>query len=438
MALRDPTQLFLLTLCIFLLDQVCDAFHANSQILASRHASTLSRTTSSVSFRDAITTSRTAMADSAMVSTAGQPAEDRQASAVELSGVSMPLIRSICYNQVSMLMLSTTAVAALSLLTSWNSDGPDMSFLHWNGGQGLHSISDLTAKPFQIIEGMVAAAPLIGLERLLEDSDDQGAIQSGFATSNMVLSLFGRRRFEQGTEGTAPELMASLALAIALCSGLSEELVFRAYVPSAVFVLSNSAILALLSQAVMFALVHISPSANPRQNRVMGGLQFANGLWYGLLYLVTGGDVLPCIIAHVMHDMYIFCSSWDTINNQMDYTEVAYKKPLPHREESALAKLQEMAGPALNRETLNFTRRFFYAFDSKQKGSLSLQDVHRAVDYAFLKEENPPEPRVVEEMFDNLLEARVTNTFPSNRLGVSEFLSLLFALKSNTSIMTLE
>mmetsp|Transcript_23712 Transcript_23712/g.58126 ORF Transcript_23712/g.58126 Transcript_23712/m.58126 type:complete len:437 (-) Transcript_23712:2128-3438(-) len=428
----------LLTLCIFLLGYDADAFHANSQTLTSRHANILSRKTTSVFYRDDVMTSRNAMADSTMVSSAGQSVTERPPSDVELSGVSMPLIRSICYNQISMLMLSTAAVAGLSMLTSWNFEGFDMSLLQWNGGQSLHSIFDFSPKPFQMMEGMLAVAPLIGLELLLDESDDQGAIQSGFATSNMVLSLFGRRRSVEDIEGTAPERMASLALGVALCSGLSEELLFRAYVPIALFTLSNSVMVALLGQAVIFALVHISPSANLGQNRVMGGLQFTNGLWYGLLYLMTGGDVLPCIIAHVLHDMYIFCSSWDTINNQMDYTQEAYKKSLPQSEKSAMAKLQEMAGPALNRETLNFARRFFYAFDSKQQGSLSLQDVRRAVDYAFLKTEKPPEPQVVEEMFDTLLQARVTSELPSNRLGVSEFLCLLFALKSNTPIMILE
>jgi hypothetical protein len=312
-----------------------------------------------------------------------------------------------------------------------------MSLLQWNGGSS-HAIFDFTPKPLQIVEGMLGVAPLIGLERLLEESDDRGAIQSCFATSNMVLSLFGRRRSAEDFEGTAPELMATLALGVALCAGLSEELLFRAYTPIGLFALSNSVLFALLGQAALFALVHISPSVNGAQNRIMAGLQFTNGLWYGMVYLMTGGDVLPCIIAHVLHDMYIFCSSWDTINNQMDYTQKAYKIPLPQREESSLKKLQELAGPSLNKETLNFARRFFYAFDSKQQGSLSLQDVHRAVDYAFLKEENPPNAQVVEDMFDTLIQARVTTEFPYNRLGVSEFLCLLFALKSNTPIITLE
>jgi hypothetical protein len=403
----------------------------------SQHGNLLPKTSTSVFYRDDVTTSRHALADSTMISTASQPSTEQHPSDVELSGVSMPLIRSICYNQMSILMLSTAALAGVSLLTNWNLEGIDMSLLQWNGGSS-HAIFDFTPKPLQIVEGMLGVAPLIGLERLLEESDDRGAIQSCFATSNMVLSLFGRRRSAEDFEGTAPELMATLALGVALCAGLSEELLFRAYTPIGLFALSNSVLFSLLGQAALFALVHISPSVNGAQNRIMAGLQFTNGLWYGMVYLMTGGDVLPCIIAHVLHDMYIFCSSWDTINNQMDYTQKAYKIPLPQREESSLKKLQELAGPSLNKETLNFARRFFYAFDSKQQGSLSLQDVHRAVDYAFLKEENPPNAQVVEDMFDTLIQARVTTEFPYNRLGVSEFLCLLFALKSNTPIITLE
>lgn len=344
----------------------------------------------------------------------------------------MPLVRSICYNQLSLLAFSTAAFAGISMLTSSN-------FEAFNAAQAFHPpVLDLSLRPLQMAEIILAVPPLIGLERLVGRSDDRGAIQSGFATTNMALSLFGRRKSIEDAEGTSPEIMTSLSALIALCTGLSEEVLFRVYVSIALYAFSHSILLTLFGQAAIFAAVHISPSAGTGQNIVIGGHQFMNGLWYGLVYQMTGGDILPCIIAHVLHEMFIFCSSWQTINDQMDYTQEAYKMSLPQHEEVAIAKLQETTGPMLNKETLNFARRFFYAFDSTHRGSLSLQDVHRSIEYAFLNQEVSPEREEVDELFDTLLQARSTTELASDRLGVAEFMCLLFALKSNSPIPKLE
>jgi len=410
-----------LTLCVFLLGNA-EAFYTNLQTWKPANKNLATRTTPTIFYSNDVEMSNNAMVDSSMVSTTSN---------VELSGVSMPLVRSICYNQLSLLALSTAAFAGMSMLTSWNIEV-------FNGAQAFHPAFDLTLHPLQMMEGILAVTPLIGLERLVDGSDDRGAIQSGFVTTNMALSLFGRRKSIEDVEGTTPELMTSLSALIALCTGLSEELLFRAYVPIALYALSHSLPLALFGQAAIFAAVHISPSANPGQNRVIGGHQFMNGLWYGLVYQMTGGDILPCIIAHVLHDMFIFCSSWQTINNQMDYTQEAYKMSLPQHEEAAIAKLQEMTGPMRNKETLNFAKRFFYAFDSTHQGSLSLQDVHRSIEYAFLNQEVSTERDEVDELFDTLVQARSTTELTSDRLGVAEFMCLLFALKSNSPIPILE
>lgn len=345
----------------------------------------------------------------------------------------MSLVRSICYNQLSLLAFSTAAFAGMSMLTSTN-------FEAFNGAQqAFHPGAPGLRPALQMAEVMVAVPPLIGLERLIGGSDDKGAIRLGFATTNMALNLFGRRKSIEDVEGTSPETMTSLSALIALCTGLSEEVLFRVYAPIALYAISHSVPLALFGQAAAFAAVHISPSASPDQNVVIGGHQFVNGLWYGLVYQMTGGDILPCVIAHVLHEMFVFCSSWHTINDQMDYTQEAYKAPLPRHEDAAIAKLQETTDPMLDKEIFSFARRFFYAFDSTHRGSLSLEDVHRSIEYAFLNQEVSPEREEVDELFDALLQARsATAELASERLGVAEFTCLLFALKSNSPIPKLE
>ncbi len=195
--------------------------------------------------------------------------------------------------------------------------------------------------------------------------------------------------------------------------------------------LTDSIPYALLGQAILFAVVHISPRSTSGENKVVGGLQFANGLWYGLVYLMSGGDILPCIMAHMLYDMHVLCETWCVINQQMDYTEQAFQHHLDEEEELAVQQIQRQAGPSLNTETLNFARRFFYAFDYEHKGTLSLSDVQRAVSYAFLKDKATPEPEKVQAVFDKVLETRTESSHtPAERLSVPEFLRVLFALKS--------
>jgi hypothetical protein len=257
-----------------------------------------------------------------------------------------------------------------------------------------------------------------------------------FSTTNMVISLFGRRKTADDPTATSSSLVMALSAAIAISTGMSEEVVFRLYIPTAIAGLTHSLPLALVGQAALFSLGHISPRSTTGENKVVGSLQFVNGLWYGLVYLMAGGDVLPCIIAHILYDMHFFCETWMTINRQMDYTQEAFQKKLDPSEELAIQKIQQKAGPSLNTETLNFARRFFYAFDYDHKGSLSLQDAQRAVSYAFLQDKNVPPPIKVEEVFDKVLETRqpAHSTYfpPPDRLSVSEFLHVLLALKSQS------
>jgi hypothetical protein len=132
--------------------------------------------------------------------------------------------------------------------------------------------------------------------------------------------------------------------------------------------------------------------------------------------------------------MHVLCETWTSINSQMDYTEDAFQQRLDEEEEQAIQRIQQQAGPSLNMDTLNFARRFFYAFDHEHKGSLSLSDVQRAVTYAFLKKSVVPEPERVEHVFEKLLGSREdTSSAPADRLSVSEFLRLLFTLKSQRS-----
>ena len=344
------------------------------------------------------------------------------------SGPSMPLIRAIWFNQGAVLLFAT-AVVTLATFVAGGAEG--LSSLHWNSGANYHSLLDWNVSPLRLFEGILATIPMVMIGCTVENSDKRDASQVNFSTVNMVISLFGRRESTRDPEATSSATAMALAALIALSTGISEEMVFRGFIPTGIGALSNSFALAVLGQAVLFALAHISPKSTNGENKIVGGLQFVNGLWYGFVYAASDGDIVPCIIAHTLYDMHVLCETWSVINNQLDYTQDAFQEKVDDSEEEALARIQQQAGPSLNRETLNFARRFFYAFDYEHKGSLCLSDVHRAVNYAFLKDDLVPEQEEVDALFDRVIETRAANLdYPGNRLTVSEFLRLLFALKS--------
>ena len=344
------------------------------------------------------------------------------------SNISIPLVNGIWSNQVLILALTTAIVAGVSVF----SGNPfPISSLHWNESPAFHSFFDFQPTLLRMFQGVLATVPVVALSYHVEQSDNRDASHVNFSTTNMVISLFGRRRTSSEPDATSTSMVMVLSLLIAVATGISEEVVFRGYIPTAIESLTQNLPLALLGSAGLFAMGHVSPKSTPGENKVVGGLQFANGLWYGMVYLLAGGDILPCIIAHTLSDMHVLCETWHAINNQMDYTQDAFHHLLDDEEEEAIDRIKEQAGPSLNAETLNFARRFFYAFDHEHKGSLSLSDVQRAVTYAFLKNTVVPEPHRVEGVFNRLLKSRSeSSTAPEDRLNVSEFLRLLFALKS--------
>jgi membrane protease YdiL (CAAX protease family) len=356
----------------------------------------------------------------------------------ETASISMPLINSIWLNQVTLLMFATSiAVVA----TFFGSHPLDISGLHWNGVTGtetFYSLFDWQGDSYRYVEGFLATLPMVALGYLVENSDNRDASQVNFSTTNMVISLFGRRKSQLEPTASATSQVMLLSIAIALSTGISEELIFRGYIPTAIASISHSIPLSLIGQAVLFAGGHLSKNARPGENRLVGSIQLINGLWYGLVYLMTGGDLLPCIVSHFLYDCHILCETWMTINKQMDYTQVSSQKALDEEESRNVKYLQEKAGALLNPDTIDFARRFFYAFDYDHAGGLTLSDTQRAMSYAFMNDKSTPDPKTVEDLFDQVQESKATTTTSVKkghvgRLNFSEFLQILLVLRSNSS-----
>ncbi|KAL3921250.1 MAG: hypothetical protein SGILL_002845 [Bacillariaceae sp.] len=277
---------------------------------------------------------------------------------------------------------------------------------------------------------------MVAVGCMVENSDNQDASHVNFSTTNMVISLFGRRQSRLEPAASAPSQVMMFSAAIALSTGISEEMIFRGYIPSAIDGLAHSVPLALVGQAILFACGHLSKNARPGENRLVGSLQLFNGLFQGMVYLVTGGDILPCIISHVLYDCHILCETWMAINNQLDYTQECSQNELIAEEQRAVKQLQNEAGAILSRDTIDFARRFFYAFDSQHNGSLSQKDTQRAISYAFMNDEVVPDPSLVDDLFHQVQDSKrsaETKTLP-DRIGFSQFLQILLVLRSTAAV----
>ena len=344
---------------------------------------------------------------------------------------SLHIINYICTNQALLLLFASSTAIAISFF----SNNPfEISSLHWNCAQDFHSLFDWQPSLSRIITGILATIPIVAAGRVIETSDNRDASRVNFATTNMVISLFGRRKSAmEPTESASFQVMVLSAI-IAISSGISEEIIFRGYIPTAIFSMTNSLPSALFGQAALFAAGHQSKDAEPGENMLNWSLQFFSGLWYASVYQMTGGDILPCIIAHALYDMHTLCQTWIEVNNQIDYTQKSSMNHVGEERKNAAERLWKGTGISLNSETVDFARHFFYAFDNDHAGSLSLSDCQRAVSYAFMNDSIAPDTSIVRDLFEQAKEQRYTDgrLEYSNRLDFSEFLHLLVALRSNS------
>jgi membrane protease YdiL (CAAX protease family) len=423
-----------------------------------------------------------------------EPAPPELQSQTQSSGqgaMNLQMIQNLCASQGVILVL-TTAVAAVSLhytphadwSTVWNwSPLVSTSISASSYATAASSSAVLSNMIAHLWQGVAAAFPLIGLETYMKHQSqvwsDRSANRVHFATTNMVVTLFGRRRTSLAAaaaaaasklpnkDGNDNEHVASTgtgtgteqatattfqvtawSVLVTTLTAVSEEIVFRGYLSAAVMALTGSWAAAWLGPAALFGAGHAHAGSTFGENKIVTGFQTVNGLWYGLVYMCTG-SLVPGIMAHLLYDTHVLVAAWHDVNEQMDWTEAAYPTALSVGEQADITKIQTMSGDALTTETLNFCRRFFYAFDHDHVKSLSLVNVQQAVSYAFLQDKVAPSTDQVQDMFAMVLDERndprrhddddpaadavtAQDDLPADRLRLTEFLRLLFALRAQT------
>jgi len=352
--------------------------------------------------------------------------------------VNLPMVQATCLSHASLLMGGST-VLSLALLFNPESASLDWSSLHWNGDAAtpFHSLMDWSMSPVRASEGILATIPLVALSSVMCNSEDL-MCPIHVSLTNTVQSLFGRREDANidTNKGTNPRTVKLVSLGIGSVSALSEELVFRGLLPTVLVAYTHSVELALVGQALLFGMGQIRRQSSVAENGVFSLMQSMNGLWYGMVYLGTGGDILPVLVAHILYECHVFVGGWKMINDQLDYTHETLNHQVSPSQQMELDTIEKEAGGSLKPEILDHCRKFFYAFDCDHRGSLSRADVKRAVVYAFLQDDpvNKPSDARTSAAFDEIIQERPEETQEEeeDRIGLSEFLHLLFALESKT------
>ena len=337
----------------------------------------------------------------------------------QAGGMNQGLVKALLLNQVFTLGVGT-------LITALTIGVEKMAQLsHWADSSGLGIYSDVNP----VVLGVLGALPSIVIGSLVENSDKREFANTNFSTIIMVLTLFGRRNAPPD-ELRPPQLrgkpfptsktldVMTISTILATATAIAEETIFRANVPGVIaYYNHNNVALALFGQAVLFGLGHVSPKSNMVENGIVVGFQAINGICFGLLYILSGGNLLACIIAHAVYDFQVLLMTWVTTNAQIEYAEVRYLEPL----ESDLRKELTAFG---HENLLGECKRLFYTFDFDKNRSLSLGEVRKGMAYLWMEKGSPaPATRDIDELFQTFAHGK-------SRMSLPEFAQLFMALEN--------
>jgi hypothetical protein len=222
--------------------------------------------------------------------------------------------------------------------------------------------------------------------------------------------------------------------------------VFRRFVPAVIASSTGgNTFLAYLGQAVLFGLGHSNPKSPSGENAIVVGLQIFNGLGFGLLYLLSGGDLVPCVVAHALYDFVTFFGTWMSSNGQLEYAERMYSEPLSRDVEEQVRQLLSRASGdwpgrgGLDPKLYRIVKRLFYLFDFDKNKTLSLSEVRKGVAYMALERAGTPPPQEqVDAMFLAAVRMRGEQLPPSlaageDRLSFADFLRLYLSMLGRSS-----
>jgi Type II CAAX prenyl endopeptidase Rce1-like len=361
------------------------------------------------------------------------------------SGLNQSLIQALTFNQFLILGFATAVATAIVLAVKGisNMDLAELNdILLWTGAGT--SVFDFSVTLAKVLWGIGGALPLLAFSTLIETSDYRAFANINFSTITMCMTLFGRRSappaelVPESFKGipvptTSPLEAALQSLKLSLVTGFCEEVVFRRIAPAMLLLRSGGdgdLLWPFVGQAVLFGLGHIQPSNKLAENAILFGLQLFNGLGFGALYYLTGGDIVPCIIAHAFYDFVTFFKTWTDANDQLEYAERMWSQPLPPEVEREVQQSMR-ASAEMDPKRYSAMKRLFYIFDFDKNETLSLSEVRKGLAYmAVEKAGTLPERTKIARLFEMAKDPGNN----ANRISFPEFMRLLALMNpKNTS-----
>mmetsp|Transcript_15789 Transcript_15789/g.32435 ORF Transcript_15789/g.32435 Transcript_15789/m.32435 type:complete len:368 (+) Transcript_15789:35-1138(+) len=185
--------------------------------------------------------------------------------------------------------------------------------------------SHIHVNPLIVMLGLVVGAGIIKVGKEVEDSSWKGFGDINKSTVEMVIGLFGREEgIDEAMKGGERKRIVEvgcLALGISLVTAIAEETCFRGQLLSALTATHDPAT-AVVVGAVLFGLAHVNLSGGVKDNFVTIGLHTVTGTGFGAAFILGGGNLAGCIVAHMIYDFQVFFDTWYRANSQMDYANV--------------------------------------------------------------------------------------------------------------------
>ena len=104
------------------------------------------------------------------------------------TGVNMPILKSLAVSQTAALVVCSGVTAAALAVTGYPID---FAALHWNGNENFFSPLDFTMSPIRVVEGLLAAAPMIFLGNKIEHAESRDCSHVNFSTMSKLNYLQG-------------------------------------------------------------------------------------------------------------------------------------------------------------------------------------------------------------------------------------------------------
>jgi membrane protease YdiL (CAAX protease family) len=229
------------------------------------------------------------------------------------SGINFHLVRALIWNQLCMI-----GVASVVLFSLYYFDENTVRLSFTWSSDTVNVYDAIGIPPNPLLLGLMGSIPSILMGVAIDRSDDHRFATANFSTVYTVMSLFGRRsvRSDVSEDGDVLKPMTHWtdvvfwSAIISLSTGVSEEMIFRLFLPFLIkTAFSSNSLSACLVQATIFGIGHMSTNVSCQENAIVGGFQLINGLCFGALYMLSGGDIIPCIVAHAVSnhlDTFVF------------------------------------------------------------------------------------------------------------------------------------